>query len=94
MDFSSTSLIFLVILLSGTFVLTLPFGVWRARCRKFTVKWWLAIHLIIPVIILMRLWGGFSYSYIPLFLIATVLGQIAGGKIKIGNNHQKEFRSQ
>lgn len=82
MAYSANSPVLLAVLLSATFVLTLPFGAWRARCRKFTLKWWLAIHLIIPVIILMRMWGGFSYSYIPLFLAATVLGQIAGGKIK------------
>ncbi len=84
MDISPHSPLMLITLLSATFLLTLPFGVWRARCRKFTLQWWLAIHLIIPVIILMRLWGGFSYSYIPLFLAATVLGQIAGGKIRVG----------
>ncbi|UCF31341.1 MAG: hypothetical protein JSV26_02685 [bacterium] len=82
MAYSANSPVLLAVLLSATFVLTLPFGAWRARCRKFTLKWWLAIHLIIPVIILMRMWGGFSYSYIPLFLASTVLGQIAGGKIK------------
>jgi hypothetical protein len=30
----------------------------------------------------MRRWGGFSYWYIPLFLVSTVLGQIVGGKLK------------
>jgi len=73
----------LVSLLAVTFVLTLPFGVWRVRCTKFTIKWWLTIHLIIPVIILMRIWAGFSYAYVPLFVLSTVLGQLVGGRIPI-----------
>jgi hypothetical protein len=81
MDFSSQSPFLLATLLAITFVATLPFGAWRAKCMKFTVKWWLAIHLIIPLIFLMRRWGGFSYWYIPLFLASTVLGQIVGGRI-------------
>lgn len=81
MNFSDHSPLLLAALLAATFILTLPFGAWRATCRKFTLKWWLAIHLVIPFIFLMRRWGGFSYWYIPLFLASTVLGQIVGGRI-------------
>ncbi|MFV1957142.1 MAG: hypothetical protein ACC640_05110, partial [bacterium] len=69
----------LISLLSLTFIITLPFGRWRVRCRKYSVNWFLAIHLPIPVIILMRLGAHFSYIYIPLFLASTVLGQLVGG---------------
>ncbi|MDT8395952.1 MAG: hypothetical protein RRA32_05850 [bacterium] len=82
MDFPPQNPLMLVTLLAVTFVITLPFGMWRARCRKFTVQWWLAIHLVIPFIFIMRRWGGFTYFFIPLFLASTVLGQIVGGKIK------------
>jgi hypothetical protein len=82
MDFPNHSPLLLAALLAVTFIITLPFGTWRANCRKFTVQWWLAIHLVIPFIFIMRRWGGFSYWYIPLFLASTVLGQIAGGKIR------------
>ena len=81
MDLFNQSPLLLAALLAATFVITLPFGVWRATCRKFTIQWWLAIHLVIPFIFLMRRWGGFSYWYIPLFLASTVLGQIVGGRI-------------
>jgi hypothetical protein len=81
MNSGAASPLLLVSLLAVTFVLTLPFGVWRSRCTKFTIQWWLAIHLIIPVIIIMRVWAGFSYAYVPLFVLATVLGQIVGGRI-------------
>ena len=82
MDFSADSPLLLISLLAVTFVLTLPFGSWRTRCTKFTFQWWLAIHLIIPVIIVMRIWAGFSYAYVPLFILATVLGQIVGGRFR------------
>ena len=81
MDLSDQSPLLLIALLATTFIITLPFGVWREKCRKFTIQWWLAIHLVIPFIFIMRRWGGFSYWYIPLFLASTVLGQIVGGKI-------------
>jgi hypothetical protein len=83
MDFSAQSPFLLSSLLAATFIVTLPFGAWRVRCRKFTLQWWLAIHLVIPFIILMRLWGGFSYAYIPLFVASTVLGHIVGGRIPV-----------
>ena len=73
----------LATLLATTFLITLPFGMWRVRCRKFTLRWWLAIHLVIPFIIMMRIWGGFSYIYIPLFIASTILGHIIGGKIPL-----------
>ena len=85
MDLNPQSPLLLATLVAVTFVITLPFGVWRSYTRKFTIQWWLAIHLVIPFIFLMRRWGGFTYWFIPLFLTATVLGQILGGKL-IKNN--------
>ncbi len=81
MQFFHNSGLILFLLLSITFIITLPFGRWRVRCPKFSVSWFLAIHLPIPIIILMRLGAHFSYTYIPLFLASTVLGQLVGGKL-------------
>ena len=38
---------------AGAFVLVLnlPFGFWRSRVKKFSVPWFLAIHLPVPMII-------------------------------------------
>lgn len=81
MEFPDQSPILLAVLLAVTFIITLPFGAWRIRCRRYTIHWWLAIHLVIPVIMLMRKWGGFSYIYIPLFVASTILGHFIGGRI-------------
>lgn len=80
LSYGSTGLLLALIVL--TFVATLPFGYWRVRCRKFSVNWFLAIHLIIPFIIAMRITGGFSYIYVPLFIISALIGQLAGGRIR------------
>ena len=81
MQFSNNSVLILFLLLSLTFIITLPFGRWRTRCRKYSVSWFLAIHLPIPFIIFMRFGAHFSYTYIPLFLASTILGQFVGGKV-------------
>lgn len=82
MYFQQGSATLIFVLLIVTFVITLPFGYWRERCRRFTLEWWLAIHLVIPFIFFMRHWGGYSFLYIPAFLYSTVIGQIVGGRIR------------
>ncbi len=75
------SLFLLLLLLGAVFALTLPFGSWRARCRPFSLPWFLAVHLPIPVIFLLRTEGGFPWIFIPLFFGSTLLGQFAGGRL-------------
>ncbi|MBN2719850.1 MAG: hypothetical protein JXR72_01980 [Proteobacteria bacterium] len=81
MDFSHQSAFLLAGLLAATFLFTLPFGAWRARCRRYSLRWWLSIHLAIPFVIFTRVWGGFPGAYIPLFVAATVLGHFVGGRV-------------
>ena len=70
----------------ATFVLlaNLPFGYWRARCRKFLVTWFMAIHVPVILAIALRLWLGvaFRFSTLPLFVLACVGGQFLGGRIQ------------
>ncbi len=62
-----------------SFVINLPFGYFREGSRKFSVKWFLYIHLPIPFIIFLRLESGFSYKIIPILILAAVMGQLLGG---------------
>ena len=73
--------VLLVILLTGAFVVTIPFGIWRARTKKFSVTWFLAIHLPIPAIFLLRSELGFSALWIPAVIVASVAGQVLGARI-------------
>lgn len=64
------------------FVLNLPFGFWRARVRRFSWPWILAIHLPVPLIIALRIYGGLGWRFItyPVLIGAFFAGQFTGGK--------------
>ncbi|GBE01336.1 hypothetical protein BMS3Bbin06_01541 [bacterium BMS3Bbin06] len=70
-------------LFSLTYMLNLPFGFFRGKTRKYSFKWFLYIHLPIPLIFLARTFSHLDFRYIPIFVVAAVLGQIFGGKIQI-----------
>jgi hypothetical protein len=81
MDFSSKFNI-VIWLFSLTLIFNLFFGYLRRKTRKFSLKWFLCIHLPIPLVILGRIITNLDYRYIPIFLIAAVTGQILGGKLE------------
>jgi len=66
-----------------TVALNIFFGYFRVRARKYSLQWFLYIHLPIPVIIIARVYSGLDFRYIPLFVLAAVLGQIFGGKLEL-----------
>ncbi len=66
-----------------TLVLNLFFGYFRAKVRKYSLKWFLSIHLPIPVIVAARVYFGLGYRVIPLFVVAAVAGQFLGGKLEL-----------
>lgn len=63
-------------------IVNLPFGYLRQKSRKYSLKWFLYIHLPVPLIILARLLSHIDFKYIPLFLAAGVVGQFCGGKLE------------
>ena len=80
MKFLIKILIVLAVLASA-FVMNIPLGVWRSRVRKFSVKWFVAVHLSIPIIIYLRLKTGMSFHFIPFTLGLAVLGQMVGANL-------------
>ncbi len=66
-----------------TVLINFPFGYLRNKTKKFSLKWFLCIHLPIPLIFLARISAHLSYRYIPLFVLAALAGQILGGKIEL-----------
>lgn len=77
-----------------SFICNLPLGRWRASVSKFSVKWFLAVHLSIPLIIFLRVKLGLSAWDIPLNLAAAVAGQMVGGLsggIRKEQNRSKSF---
>ena len=65
--------VFMVIL-----VIALPFGFWRAYTRKFSIRWFLSIHLPVPLEILVRVEAHLSYKFIPFTIAAFLAGQFLG----------------
>lgn len=65
-----------------TFLLSLPFGMYRVKTKKFSLAWFLSIHIPIPFIYLLRIKSGHGIKIIPLIILASIIGQLTGGKIK------------
>jgi TctA family transporter len=64
------------------FMLNLPFGYWRARVRRYSTQWLLAIHLPVPMVIICRLFSGLGWhlATFPVMIGAFFLGQFLGGR--------------
>ena len=72
----------LAILLSLTIAINFPFGYFRARTRRYSFKWFLYIHIPVPFIFLMRVLSHIDFRYIPLLVLAAVIGQFWGSRIE------------
>jgi len=82
MDFSNKFYAILA-LFAFTLLLNLPFGYARARTKKYSFRWFLYIHIPIPFIFIARTISHISIKYIPIFILAAVIGQILGGKLEV-----------
>lgn len=74
-----------VFLCAAAFVINMPFGLYRMGVKKYSWRWFLAIHLPIPLIILMRLGMGQSWRVVPFLFVFAIMGQLAGGALKTRN---------
>lgn len=59
-----------------------PLGYLRQGSRKFSVRWFVYIHLSIPFIIGLRLVNDISWQIIPLTVGLAVLGQMIGSRLR------------
>jgi hypothetical protein len=64
-------------------VLNIPFGFWRHGTRRFTLPWFLAVHLPVPVVISLRLLStlGWRFATFPVLVASFFFGQFLGGKL-------------
>ncbi len=63
-------------------VLNLPLGYWRASVPKFSLRWFAAVHLSIPVVLALRVAAGLGPLYIIETVSGAVLGQLLGGRLR------------
>ena len=75
---------YLLIISVLIFIINLPFGYWRGSVKKYSLRWFLAIHIPVPIIVLIRIYSGIGFDWYtyPVFITAFFLGQLAGSRFK------------
>ncbi len=81
MDFSFNKI--LIALLVFTLLLNLPFGYARAKTKRYSLRWFLYIHVPIPFIFIVRSISNVEIKYIPIIALAAIIGQLIGGRLEL-----------
>lgn len=70
-------------------VVNIPFGIWRGAVKKFSIQWFLAIHIPVLGSVLLRkqLHIEYTYIYLPIALIMFFVSQRIGVMI-----YEKRFK--
>lgn len=63
-------------------VLNIPLGYLREGQRRYSLAWFVYIHLSIPLIAYLRIANHVTSWLIPFFIICAVAGQIVGGRAR------------
>ncbi|MEI8141162.1 MAG: hypothetical protein WCI03_15015 [bacterium] len=73
----------LLMVAAAVVVINIPFGFWRDSVRRFSLRWILAIHLPVPMVIGLRLVShlGWQLSTFPVLIGSFFLGQFLGGRL-------------
>ena len=62
--------------------INVPLGYALEGTPRYSAKWYLFIHLSVPVIAFLRITNDLTLWAIPPFVACAVLGQILGGKYR------------
>lgn len=79
MDWAHVVLVLLIAL-----GLNMPLGMWRCHTRKFSLQWFLAVHLSVPFIVVLRLYWEVPVITVPLVIAFAMLGQYLGSNRVLG----------
>ncbi|MBF8258391.1 MAG: hypothetical protein HW377_765 [Actinobacteria bacterium] len=66
----------------ASLAINLPLGYLRAGARKFSLKWFVYIHLPVPLFAYLRRSENLSAWIIPSFIAGALLGQFFGGRMR------------
>ena len=74
----------LVFISAVVLLLNLPFGYWRVGAMRFSLRWFLAIHVPVPFVIGLRLVSGIGWQTATFHLLIGAFfgGQFLGGLFK------------
>ncbi len=65
----------LILITITVLLFNIPFGYWRAGVKKFSLQWFLAVHLPVPFIIVLRIYSGIGFAfYTYIFLVGAFFG--------------------
>lgn len=70
-----------IVLMVLVLLIATPFGYWRVKTRRYSLAWFLSVHLPIPPIYLMRKEMGLSLVYVPIITIFLILGHALGARL-------------
>lgn len=65
----------------GALILNIGAGRFRAASRRFSVEWFLWVHLPVLAIFPLRIGFGLSPWVIPILVAAAIGGQFIGGRL-------------
>ncbi len=67
----------------GTFLVNVPFGFWRGGTRRFSWRWFLAVHAPVPLVATMRYLAGVHWSAVtfPILIGSYFAGQLLGTRL-------------
>lgn len=68
---------------AAALAVNVPLGYLRAGARKYSARWFLFIHLSIPLIAFLRISSHLTAWAIPVFVLCAIAGQLAGGRIRL-----------
>ena len=79
-----------ILVASFIFFVNIPFGYWRGNLRKFSLLWFLAIHIPVLFLIFIKRYFEIEFSIVfeAIILILFLIGQ------KLGGEFRKKFRRQ
>ena len=72
----------LAALLIFSFGANLPLGYLRETSRRFSLHWFVLVHLSIPFIVALRSMFGFGWQVIPLTFCCAIAGQVIGSRLR------------
>ncbi|MBI4744720.1 MAG: hypothetical protein HY776_07895, partial [Actinobacteria bacterium] len=61
----------LLVVAAAVLILNLPFGYWRKNVKKFSLQWFLSIHLPVPFVIAFRVFSGLGWHLITFPVLIT-----------------------
>lgn len=70
----------LALLVFIVFIINIPFGFWRKSQKRFSLNWFLSIHIPVIISIVLRYLCDitFEWLYILLFAFMFIMGQYLG----------------